>query len=193
MRIDIQPTGSPGLVVSVLNLSADEALSVGSTVARSKTKLGRVVDLSTVETSALARYTHDLGPPRAPRGAPDREPLASLALRVLFVADVFGAPGRRAVEARLPALRDELEVDFCVVNGENAADGAGLTAKLATLLLARGADVVTTGNHVWRRRDLMPLLRSLRRGSCGPRTWAGPARPGGERRSCRPRTAPRWR
>ncbi len=79
-------------------------------------------------------------------------------MRILFVADVFGAPGRRALEARLVDLRLELRVDFCIVNGENAADGAGLTARLATRLLERGADVLTTGNHVWRHNDLVPLL-----------------------------------
>ena len=84
-------------------------------------------------------------------------------MRILLVADVFGAPGRRAVEARLPNLREELDVDLCVVNGENAADGAGLTAKLASRLLACGADVVTTGNHVWRHRDLLPMLASSER------------------------------
>ena len=52
-------------------------------------------------------------------------------MRILFVGDVFGPPGRRAIETRLPGLRDELGIDFCVVNGENAADGMGLTAKLA--------------------------------------------------------------
>ncbi len=62
--------------------------------------------------------------------------------------------------SRLPELRHELEVDFCVVNGENAADGVGLTAKLAEKLLDAGADVVTTGNHVWRHRDLVPLLEA---------------------------------
>jgi metallophosphoesterase (TIGR00282 family) len=72
---------------------------------------------------------------------------------------VFGAPGRRAVETRLPGLRDELSVGFCIVNGENAADGVGLTAKLADKLLAAGADVVTLGNHVWRQRDLIPVLK----------------------------------
>jgi 2',3'-cyclic-nucleotide 2'-phosphodiesterase len=72
---------------------------------------------------------------------------------------VFGPPGRRAVESRLPALRDELGASFCVVNGENAADGMGLSAKLAHKLLAAGADVVTLGNHVWRQRDLVPLLQ----------------------------------
>jgi metallophosphoesterase (TIGR00282 family) len=71
---------------------------------------------------------------------------------------VFGPPGRRAVEARLAGLREELEVGFCIVNGENAADGMGLTAKLAVKLLAAGADVVTLGNHVWRQRDLVPVL-----------------------------------
>jgi 2',3'-cyclic-nucleotide 2'-phosphodiesterase len=73
---------------------------------------------------------------------------------------VFGPPGRRAVESRLAELRHELAVDICIVNGENAADGIGLTAKLAEKLLAAGADVLTTGNHVWRHRDLVPLLES---------------------------------
>ena len=71
---------------------------------------------------------------------------------------MFGPPGRRAVETRLPGLRDELGAGFCIVNGENAADGMGLTAKLAEKLLAAGADVVTLGNHVWRQRDLIPVL-----------------------------------
>ena len=81
-------------------------------------------------------------------------------MKILFVGDVVGVPGRRAVEARLHELKHELGVDFCVVNGENAADGLGLTAKLAEKLLAAGADVITTGNHVWRHRDLIPLLES---------------------------------
>jgi metallophosphoesterase (TIGR00282 family) len=79
-------------------------------------------------------------------------------MRILFVADVFGTPGRRALEERLPALREELEVGFCVVNGENAADGAGLTPKLAERILAAGADVITLGNHTWRRGEIGPYL-----------------------------------
>jgi metallophosphoesterase (TIGR00282 family) len=84
-------------------------------------------------------------------------------MRILFVADVFGAPGRRAVEARLPGLREELGVGFCIVNGENAADGAGLTPKLAERLLAAGADVVTLGNHTWRRAEIAPYLERSER------------------------------
>jgi metallophosphoesterase (TIGR00282 family) len=72
---------------------------------------------------------------------------------------VFGPPGRRAVESRLPQLREELGADFCIVNGENAADGMGLTAKLAEKILAAGADVITTGNHVWRHKDIIPVLQ----------------------------------
>jgi hypothetical protein len=62
---------------------------------------------------------------------------------------VFGAPGRRALEAQLAPLRVELGADFCVVNGENAAGGRGITGKIADRLLAAGADVITLGNWTW--------------------------------------------
>jgi len=79
-------------------------------------------------------------------------------MRILFVADVFGAAGRRAVESRLPALREELGADFCVVNGENAADGRGITAKIAERLLGAGADVITLGNWAWGQAGFAPYL-----------------------------------
>jgi 2',3'-cyclic-nucleotide 2'-phosphodiesterase len=69
-----------------------------------------------------------------------------------------GRPGRRAVEALLPALREERDAAFCVVNGENAADGVGITPRLAEQLLAAGADVITLGNHTWRRSEIGPYL-----------------------------------
>jgi metallophosphoesterase (TIGR00282 family) len=71
---------------------------------------------------------------------------------------VFGVAGRRAVQERLPGLRDELEADLAIVNGENAADGAGITPKLADALLAAGADVVTLGNHTYRRDGIGAYL-----------------------------------
>jgi 2',3'-cyclic-nucleotide 2'-phosphodiesterase len=71
-----------------------------------------------------------------------------------------GLPGRRALEERLPALREELDVDVCIVNGENVADGVGLTPKLADKLLATGADAITLGNHTWRRPELVPWIDS---------------------------------
>jgi 2',3'-cyclic-nucleotide 2'-phosphodiesterase len=88
---------------------------------------------------------------------------------------VFGPPGRRAIELRLRGLRDELGAEFCIVNGENAADGMGLTAKLADKLLAAGADVVTLGNHVWRQRDLLPVLERSDR-VIRPANLRGPGR-----------------
>ena len=81
-------------------------------------------------------------------------------MKILFIADVFGAPGRRALEARLPSLREELGVAFCIVNGENTADGTGLTPKLADKILAAGADAITLGNHVWRRAEIASYLES---------------------------------
>jgi hypothetical protein len=79
-------------------------------------------------------------------------------VKILFVGDVVGVPGRRAVEERLAGLRAELGVSFCILNGENAADGVGITPKLAARLLAAGADVITLGNHTWRRSEIAQYL-----------------------------------
>lgn len=79
-------------------------------------------------------------------------------LKILFVGDIFGEPGRRALERLLPRLRDEMAADLVVANGENAAGGLGLTARLARELWGCGVDVITMGNHVWKQRDLLPVL-----------------------------------
>ena len=79
-------------------------------------------------------------------------------MRLLFIADVVGVPGRAAIEGRLPSLRDELRIDVCILNGENLADGVGITPKLAERMLAHGADAITLGNHVWRRKEIIPYL-----------------------------------
>jgi metallophosphoesterase (TIGR00282 family) len=82
-------------------------------------------------------------------------------MRILFVGDVVGRPGRAAVAAILPKLREELQIDLAIVNGENAAGGAGLTAEIARELQSAGADVITTGNHVWDQRQFMHEIESL--------------------------------
>jgi metallophosphoesterase (TIGR00282 family) len=79
-------------------------------------------------------------------------------VRILFVGDVVGRPGRDAVEAVLPGLRERLDVDACIVNGENVANGVGITPRLAERLLAAGADALTLGNHAWRREEIGPYL-----------------------------------
>jgi metallophosphoesterase (TIGR00282 family) len=77
---------------------------------------------------------------------------------LLFVGDVVASAGRRALRALLPALREELEADFVVVNGENAAGGVGITPKTADDLFDAGADVITLGNHTYRHRDVYRYL-----------------------------------
>jgi metallophosphoesterase (TIGR00282 family) len=83
--------------------------------------------------------------------------------RILFVADVVGHPGREAVKAILPGLKKELHPNLTIVNGENAAGGFGLTAKIAAELKGSGADVITTGNHVFAQKEFVPELPQLER------------------------------
>jgi 2',3'-cyclic-nucleotide 2'-phosphodiesterase len=79
-------------------------------------------------------------------------------MNILFIGDVFGRPGRDALAAWLPGFRDDHDLDFVVANGENAANGAGITSKIALRLLAAGVDVLTTGNHVWRQKEVYSFL-----------------------------------
>ena len=79
-------------------------------------------------------------------------------MRVLFLGDVVGRAGRRAVTVQLPTIRRRLGIDFVVVNGENAAGGYGITTKIADELYAAGADCLTTGNHVWDQREVLAAI-----------------------------------
>jgi metallophosphoesterase (TIGR00282 family) len=77
---------------------------------------------------------------------------------ILFVGDIVGGIGRRALLRLLPDLRERLATDFVVVNGENAAGGLGITPKIAAELLAAGVDVITLGNHTYRHREIYRYL-----------------------------------
>ena len=83
--------------------------------------------------------------------------------RVLFIGDVIGKPGRQALEAILPDLREERGIDFVTANGENLAGGMGLTASTADALFAHGVDVITSGNHIWDKREIYPALETNER------------------------------
>jgi 2',3'-cyclic-nucleotide 2'-phosphodiesterase len=78
--------------------------------------------------------------------------------RILFLGDVVGEPGRKAVGDLLPQIKKELKVDFAIVNGENSAAGRGITPKLCIGLMRAGAAVVTTGDHVWDQKEILPYL-----------------------------------
>ena len=79
-------------------------------------------------------------------------------MKLLFIGDVVGSPGRHVLEAALPKLREEHEPDWIVVNGENSAGGLGVTAKTGRALFEMGADAITLGNHAYRHRDAYPYL-----------------------------------
>jgi 2',3'-cyclic-nucleotide 2'-phosphodiesterase len=79
-------------------------------------------------------------------------------MRLLFIGDVVGRPGRAIVQARLPDLRERLKLDCVVVNGENAAGGFGITEEIYNDLLDAGADAVTLGNHSWDQREALVFI-----------------------------------
>jgi metallophosphoesterase (TIGR00282 family) len=81
-------------------------------------------------------------------------------LRILMIGDIVGKPGRRAVQEFLPGLCHEYRLDLVIANGENAAGGLGITVSTAQELLNSGIDVITTGNHVWAKREIVPYLDS---------------------------------
>ena len=87
-------------------------------------------------------------------------------MRVYFIGDVVGSPGRRALTALLPGLRREQRIDVVVANGENAAAGRGLTMRTAKEMFGAGVDIISSGNHIWDQREIyeeldgdMPILR----------------------------------
>lgn len=82
-------------------------------------------------------------------------------MHLLIIGDVMGAPGRRVLAAQLPHLRERLQIDFVIANGENADDGgAGITGDAAHALFAAGVDVLTSGNHAWDRREALAYIQT---------------------------------
>src|SRR5438128_4202583 len=79
-------------------------------------------------------------------------------MKILMVGDVFGEPGRAAVKKLLPRLRQEHAIDLAVVNVENAAAGFGVTPQIAREILDQGADVMTSGNHIWDKKEIVEYI-----------------------------------
>jgi metallophosphoesterase (TIGR00282 family) len=110
-------------------------------------------------------------------------------LRCMVIGDIIGKPGRLAVVGSLRDLRTELQIDLVIANGENLAAGAGLTPSLAEELFANGVDVITSGNHIWDKREIYdyldsgrPVLRPLNYPDDAPgRGWLLHTLPDGDR------------
>src|SRR6185312_15445525 len=84
-------------------------------------------------------------------------------VKLLFIGDIVGHPGRRAVKELLPKLREQHGLDFVVANGENSAGGSGITPKTAEEIFSAGVDVITSGDHLWDQKEVMEVLANEKR------------------------------
>ena len=82
----------------------------------------------------------------------------AFALRILFIGDIVGSPGRKIVHERLADILAQREIDLCIANGENSASGFGITPKIAEDLLSCGIEVLSGGNHIWDRREIVEFF-----------------------------------
>jgi metallophosphoesterase (TIGR00282 family) len=81
-------------------------------------------------------------------------------VKILFIGDIVGEPGRRAVKILLPKLREQHALDFVIANGENSAGGSGITPKMADEIFSAGVNVITSGDHLWDQKEVMELLQN---------------------------------
>jgi len=84
-------------------------------------------------------------------------------MKILFIGDIVGSPGRKAVQELVPVIKKKEKIDFVIANSENAAGGSGLTPRLAEELFSYGADVLTSGDHIWKKKEIMETLDEEKR------------------------------
>jgi metallophosphoesterase (TIGR00282 family) len=84
-------------------------------------------------------------------------------MKILFIGDIVGAPGRQAISELLPGLKKEFSLSFAIANAENASGGSGITAKVAKELFDSGLDVLTSGDHIWRKREIFEIINEEKR------------------------------
>jgi metallophosphoesterase (TIGR00282 family) len=94
--------------------------------------------------------------------------ISSLPVRILFIGDIFGRPGRTIVKERLPEILRDHSIDLIIANGENAAAGFGITPALAEELFELNIDVITTGNHIWDKREIIEYFQMIESDGHGP-------------------------
>ena len=79
-------------------------------------------------------------------------------MKILFIGDIVGSPGRKIVHERLADILAQRQMDLCIANGENSASGFGITPRLAEELFAAESEVITGGNHIWDRKEIMEFF-----------------------------------
>ncbi|MDD5097605.1 MAG: TIGR00282 family metallophosphoesterase [Candidatus Omnitrophica bacterium] len=84
-------------------------------------------------------------------------------MKILFIGDIVGAPGRKAIAKLLPLLKEELGIDFTIANAENASGGSGITSKVSEELFGSGVDVITSGDHIWKKSEIFELINQEER------------------------------
>lgn len=95
--------------------------------------------------------------------AAEKRPITVTAVKLLFIGDIVGSPGRRAVKELVPKLRELHRLDFVIANGENSAGGSGITVKTAAEIFSAGVDAITSGDHLWDQKEVLELLRNEKR------------------------------
>ena len=123
--------------------------------------------------TTVSRERSGLGNP-----ANGNAPRPAGACRILMIGDIIGKPGGSRSSSALPGIRDERGIDFVTANGENVAGGMGLTPSTAEALFEAGVDVITSGNHIWDKREIYPYPRVATNGCCGRSTTAPTSVPG---------------
>ncbi len=84
-------------------------------------------------------------------------------MKILFIGDIVGSPGREAIKKLVNPLKQELQIDFVIANAENASGGSGITSKVATELFDCGVDVITSGDHIWKKSEIFELINQEER------------------------------
>jgi len=84
-------------------------------------------------------------------------------MKILFIGDIVGSPGREAMKKLIAPLKQELQIDFVIANAENSSGGSGITSKVASELFASGADVLTSGDHIWKKPEIFELINQEER------------------------------
>jgi len=84
-------------------------------------------------------------------------------MKILFIGDIVGSPGREAIKKLLNPLKQELQIDFVIANAENASGGSGITSKVSNELFDSGVDVITSGDHIWKKSEIFELINQEER------------------------------